>query len=177
MTTPHVAASWTVPAPPLTEEPWSEIIDRLWVGGHDYSSDGHVMVAFPRDLFGVVVDLYSREDERFNPAPGTEHVRFALRDARPTPAEILRFAEAALIVADRHRAGEKVLVRCQAGLNRSSFVAGLAMVELGHTGQEALQLLRSRRSEWALCNEQFATFLTSENAPTVLETERSRRRT
>lgn len=48
------------------------------------------------------------------------------------------------------------LVHCQAGLNRSSLVAGTALKKLGFSGEEAVEMLRSRRSPACLCNPTFA---------------------
>lgn len=52
------------------------------------------------------------------------------------------------------------LVHCQAGLNRSSLVAGATLVSRGtHTGLSALVHLRSVRSPAALCNPTFQQVL------------------
>ena len=56
------------------------------------------------------------------------------------------------------QAGHKVLSHCGMGFNRSALVAGLILVHLGMSGEEAFQLLRSKRPG-ALFNEVFATYL------------------
>lgn len=50
-----------------------------------------------------------------------------------------------------------VLVHCQAGLNRSSLVVARALMLSGEveTGQEAIDLLRAKRSPGVLCNPAF----------------------
>jgi len=53
------------------------------------------------------------------------------------------------------------LVHCQAGLNRSSLIAARAMMKLGKTADEAISLLRSRRSDACLANESFERYLRS----------------
>ena len=40
-----------------------------------------------------------------------------------------------------------VLIHCSGGVNRSPFIAGLAMRQLGFTGQQALDLMRENRGE------------------------------
>ena len=60
---------------------------------------------------------------------------------------------AALIVA-----GERVLVHCQMGLNRSALVAGLVLVYNGLSGEDAVQRLQARRPG-SLYNDVFATYL------------------
>jgi protein-tyrosine phosphatase len=59
--------------------------------------------------------------------------------------------------------GKKVLIRCQAGLNRSGLVMGLVLIRAGYTGAEALQLMRSGRSEWCVCNKSFEQYLLTTN--------------
>jgi protein-tyrosine phosphatase len=54
--------------------------------------------------------------------------------------------------------GHKVLSHCGMGFNRSALVAGLILVQLGRTGEEAVSLLRQRRPG-ALFNEVFAGYL------------------
>lgn len=62
--------------------------------------------------------------------------------------------------ADMVRSGHRVLSHCGMGFNRSALVAGLILVELGLSGEEAVSLLRSRRPG-ALFNEVFAEYLAS----------------
>jgi hypothetical protein len=68
-----------------------------------------------------------------------------------------------------HRAGElvsraiarekKVLVTCQAGLNRSGLVSALALRDLtGMSGSDAVRIVKSRRDR-ALCNSHFVSLL------------------
>lgn len=54
-----------------------------------------------------------------------------------------------------------VLVHCQAGLNRSSLVAGRALMLQGKTAKEAIELLRLKRSPACLCNKTFEKYLWS----------------
>ena len=51
------------------------------------------------------------------------------------------------------------LVHCQAGLNRSSLVAGRALTLRGWPPVQAIQLLRTRRSPACLCNHSFEEWL------------------
>jgi protein-tyrosine phosphatase len=108
-------------------------------------------------LFDVVVSAYHRDG--FEPSEGVEYHRVLFEDAELTPESKALAGQAARLVLDRLLEGKSVLVRCQAGLNRSSLIAGLAMVGLGFEGSDAVQLIRSRRSPWALCNEEYADFI------------------
>ena len=54
--------------------------------------------------------------------------------------------------------GHKVLSHCGMGFNRSALVAGLILVDLGLSGEEAFALLRRQRPG-ALFNDVFASYL------------------
>lgn len=69
--------------------------------------------------------------------------------------------ELASSIAARLRKGETVLIHCQAGLNRSGLLAARVLMFMGHTGKEAIELLRSSRSPLVLCNEAFESWILS----------------
>jgi protein-tyrosine phosphatase len=54
--------------------------------------------------------------------------------------------------------GDKVLVHCGMGLNRSALIAGLILTYQGMKGMDAVELLRRKRPG-ALFNENFADYL------------------
>jgi hypothetical protein len=56
--------------------------------------------------------------------------------------------------------GHRVLSHCGMGFNRSAFVAGLILIEMGMSGPDAVARLRSRRPG-ALFNDGFAACLES----------------
>lgn len=147
----------------LATEPWSEIIPNLWMGGHDWNSGdnrrGEVLSIEPDNSFDVVVSLYARAGH--GPPAGTEHIYCPFEDHELDAFTGHLAIRLAKIVADRLTAGKVVLTRCQAGLNRSGVIAGLAMVQLGYTGDDAVQIIRAKRSPWALCNESYARFIRS----------------
>ena len=53
----------------------------------------------------------------------------------------------------------RTLIHCQAGLNRSSLVTAYALMLDGMEAQEAITLLRKKRSEAVLCNSSFESWL------------------
>jgi protein-tyrosine phosphatase len=55
--------------------------------------------------------------------------------------------------------GKRVLIRCQAGWNRSGLITALVLIREGMGAREAIDLIRKTRSEWALCNKSFEEFL------------------
>lgn len=160
--------------PAMGTSPWSEIIPGLWVGGHDFlvpvndrattevtdpNRDlSHKVVSIgPKSQFDVVVSAYHRPG--YEPDPPTEYHQVIFPDSRLDERVQSAALNAAELIAARVSSGKRVLSRCQAGMNRSSLMAGLAMVILGFSGEDAVQLLRARRSPWALCNEEYAQFI------------------
>jgi Dual specificity phosphatase, catalytic domain len=65
----------------------------------------------------------------------------------------------------------KTLVHCQAGLNRSNLIAGLALIERGVKPADAIALLRAKRSPAVLCNKAFESWLLSreQNNPSLVQ--------
>jgi len=57
------------------------------------------------------------------------------------------------------KAGKKCLVRCQAGINRSGLVVALMLMRDGVSAEEAINLIRSKRSEYCLENPHFVDYL------------------
>ena len=131
----------------------SHIGGNLYVGG---CNDG---VRLPDD-FVHVVSLYKWE--RYAIGRYTERHEYEMYDAGDMPDPDLVTAIADDVV--RYVQDAKTLVHCQAGLNRSNLVAGLALIRgaLNQDGMDpadAIALLREKRSPVVLCNETFETWL------------------
>lgn len=73
----------------------------------------------------------------------------------PRPGDVERARAASLLVSRVLYSGQNVLVTCQAGLNRSSLVAGLALRQLGLKGRAVVDSIRQERGHNALCNTAF----------------------
>jgi protein-tyrosine phosphatase len=50
-------------------------------------------------------------------------------------------------------------VRCQAGINRSGLVVALILMREGMSTEDAIALIRKRRSKYALDNAHFVEYL------------------
>ncbi|WP_123967449.1 dual specificity protein phosphatase family protein [Streptomyces sp. TLI_185] len=144
-----------VPAP---DSPWSEIVPGLWMGGHEFRGHtGQLEFAVVRGEFDLVQTLLRLPGH--GPDPGVEHHVWAIPDGPldgTQLAGVMRLAQAAGEALDE---GRKVLVRCYHGYNRSGLVVAHALVRRGHATEEAIRLIRSRRSPWALHNELFVDYL------------------
>lgn len=138
---------------PFARDPWNEIIPGLFQGGHDYAEGGVIV----RDEFDLVVSFYERTGH--GPAAGVQHTFYRIPDGMLTANERADLEEIALNVGIAIEAGRRVLVRCQAGYNRSGLVVALALILLGHTPDDAVRLIRRQRSPYALFNQNFLGYL------------------
>ncbi|WP_395293367.1 protein phosphatase [Kitasatospora hibisci] len=143
------------PGPP---ERWSEIAHGLWMGGHFVTPPGRPLEpVIVEGEFDLVVSLFTRAGH--GPAPGVEHLVRELPDGPLSAGQLLVVEEAAVSTAEAARQGRRVLVRCHSGYNRSGLVIAQALVELGHQADRAVELIRERRSPWALNNQLFVEYL------------------
>lgn len=130
----------------------------LWMGGHQFRNrTGDLEFAVVRDEFDLVQTLLRLPGH--GPDPGVEHHVWAIPDGPldgTQLAGVMRLAQAASEALDE---GRKVLVRCYHGYNRSGLVVAHALVRRGHSAEQAIRLIRSRRSPWALHNELFVDYL------------------
>lgn len=142
----------------------TQIRPGLWVGGTaDHDTIGNAAgpahykpSSFPFDL---VVTLFADAQ----PAPWeVEEIRYGFPDADLTEAAIERCLTYAAYADQRWTDGARVLVRCQQGLNRSGLVAALILMSHGHSGADAVELLRAARGPLMLCNEAFEHWLLHE---------------
>ncbi|MFD0274870.1 protein phosphatase [Kitasatospora sp. NPDC127111] len=138
--------------------PWDEIVPGLWMGGHFVTPPGRALepVVVERE-FDLVVSLFTRPGH--GPAPGVEHLVREVPDGPLSAGQLHDVLEAAGLVAEAVRRGRRTLVRCHAGQNRSGLVVAQALVELGHETDRAVELIRDRRSPWALNNQAFVDYL------------------
>ncbi|MDT0434687.1 MULTISPECIES: dual specificity protein phosphatase family protein [Streptomyces] len=144
-----------VPAP---DAPWSEIVPGLWMGGHEFrGSSGEREFAVVRDEFDLVQSLLRLPG--LGPDPGVEHHVWPIPDGPLDGTQltgVIRLARAAHEALDE---GRQVLVRCYHGYNRSGLVVAHTLVRGGCSTEEAIRLIRTRRSPWALHNDLFVDYL------------------
>jgi hypothetical protein len=155
--------SWPAHAP-------HEILPGLWQGGTedtDVLGQGKPADHFTADYpFDLVVTLYNDA----NPAPwGTEEVRFGFFDAALTDAAATTVVRLAHYTFTRWQAGATVLIRCQAGVNRSGLVSALTLMYAGYSATDAIALLRERRSPFVLSNVEFEWWLLNHAADAMAD--------
>jgi hypothetical protein len=143
-------------------ELYSEVLPGLFQGGTD--DGGTVNFAQPLrytdsdDGFDAIVTLYAWAA----PATwGVEERRFGFPDANLNVSLLPRIHALAEWAHDEWKAGRRVLIRCQAGLNRSGLIMALVLMRAGFDADSAIELIRERRSEYALFNRCFVDYLRS----------------
>lgn len=146
----------------IADEPvWSEILPGLWQGGTSLDDDIRGRYALnisgiTKEMFDFVVTLYGWA----KPVDWlVREYRYAVYDSDIGHMDMERIAEMVDLAHTAWKRGEKVLIRCQAGWNRSGLLMALVLMKEGLSAQEAIDLIRHRRSPHALCNKNFEKFL------------------
>ena len=122
----------------------SHIWGNLWMGG---CVNG---VRLDDDFHGVV-SLYPWEKYRLG--PNTRRKEIKMFDSSDG-VDVLDIELASEAVVHYMRKG-KTLVHCQAGLNRSGLIAAYTLMQMHVPVDEAIALLRAKRSPMVLCNRTF----------------------
>jgi hypothetical protein len=158
--------------PVMPMQLWSETLPNLWQGGTLDKWAGDEWESQTRGLgkhqirktdFDCVYTLYADAEpvDWF-----VKELRFGFWDSRDMDG-IDPTNDLLDIVKMAHKdwkSGNKVLIRCQAGLNRSGIVMALVLIRDGYSPADAITLMREKRSEAVLCNQAFARWLLSLDA-------------
>jgi len=161
-------------------ELWSQITPGLYVGGTDDADvvgnavlwetrvgrpvrPSHAEAFITPEDFDAVVTLYAYA----RPVGWeVEELRWGIYDDRDSDfdPDLVALNETVAWAHRRWKAGKRVLIRCQAGLNRSSLIAALVLVQDGMPPQDAIDKIRRGRSHKALFNKQFVKFIHAQAA-------------
>jgi protein-tyrosine phosphatase len=128
------------------------------MGGHRYR--GHADTVQPAIVgteFDLVISLYQRDGH--GPAPEVEHHYVETLDGPLSPDQIESICRMADLAVDALGEGRRILVRCHSGYNRSGLVVAQALINMGYSTDDAIFLIRYRRSKWALNNPLFVDYL------------------
>ena len=142
---------------------FSMIAPNLFQGGTDDLDVIHLPLTNNRprtDLpFDAIVTMYAWA----RPADwNVQEFRYGVPDASINDINLDRLRQAVEFGYDRWKQGDRVLIRCQAGLNRSGLVTALILIKDGRTAEQAISLIRESRGEDALFNNNFTNWLLSE---------------
>jgi protein-tyrosine phosphatase len=88
-----------------------------------------------------------------------KELRYPFPDGPIDPATIPEIEALAEWAYSMWKSGERVLIRCQAGMNRSSLLTALVLMRDGKSADEAIALIKERRSPYVLSNSHFVKYL------------------
>jgi hypothetical protein len=160
--------AWDIPYPSWRAD---EILPGLYMGG----TRDDATIADPAPLHGLhrrrpaydaVATLYAWAQPV---GWEVEELRYGFGDGALHGDDLARVLRAATWAHARWQSGDRVLIRCQAGLNRSGLVTALVLILDGWHPAHAIAHIRDRRSPHALFNPHFVHWLLTE-ATTALPT-------
>lgn len=125
---------------------WNEVYPNLFVGS--------APLAMPAQ-FDLLVLAASEHQPKFEYRSDQGILYVPLDDRPPTQREKMMALRGALLVHSYLVRGKKVLVTCHQGLNRSSWIAALALRMMGLKTNVALARIRHARGPMALNNKGF----------------------
>lgn len=147
---------------------WSEILPGLWLGGTDDNDtietgvDTYKPRMITKEDFDTVITLYSWAQ----PVDWlVEEVRYGFYDSEISHIDFDAVERAAEFAYQAWRSGKRVLIRCQAGINRSGLVMAHVLMKDKYTAREAIDLMREKRSKAVLLNKHFVDYLISKEVP------------
>lgn len=128
--------------------PWppDEVVSGVWQSG----------LPHPGERWDAVIDLDGSEP----PLEGVELYVHWLIDDGPAP-DLVTVRALADLVDDLRRDGKRVLVHCQAGINRSGLISAASLIRAGYTPDDAIAAVRASRAG-ALDNDEFVALLHDE---------------
>jgi hypothetical protein len=139
---------------------YSEILPNLFISGtldEDVVQRGKTSRALSEQSpFDSVVCMYGHA----NPIGYyVREQRFGIADAELDEASKPEIIQLADWLHSEWKQGKSVAGKCQAGLNRSSLIVALVLLKEGYTATEAIELIRKKRSQYALFNNHFVEFI------------------
>lgn len=147
------------------EELWSEILPGLTLGGTDdrdvifegiqgWGQDHKPSIT--TDHFDTVITMYAfaRPVDWF-----VKEFRFGIYDGDMKDFETDELHDIVVAAHRDWKKGKRVLIRCQAGINRSGLVMALLLIREGYSPEDAIDLMRHKRGEAVLANQHFERWL------------------
>ena len=137
---------------------WSEVLPNLWQGGTEDDDIylQHDQPTITKDNFDSVYTLYGWA----NPVGWfVKETRLGFHDSDSLTVHPKQLYDLASQAHRDWKEDKRVLIRCQAGLNRSALITALVLIKEGFTASQAITLLRKTRSEYVLINPHFEKWL------------------
>ena len=141
-------------------ELYSEILPNLFISGtadEDVVQRGKSLqqLAEPSQ-FDSIVCLYSHANSA---GYYVREQRYGIADAELDEESIPEILQLADWLHGEWKKNKRVAAKCQAGLNRSSLICCLVLLKEGYSAEDAIKLIREKRSSNALFNPFFVEFI------------------
>ena len=144
---------------------WNEILPGLHLGGTDDADVVYEEGAGSRldhkafitpEHFDTVVTMYAyaRPVDWF-----VKEFRFGIYDSDMKDFQTDELHDIVVAAHRDWKKGKRVLVRCQAGINRSGLVMALMLIREGYSAEDAIKLMRGQRGQAVLANKHFENWL------------------
>lgn len=138
------------------------IPEKLYMSGEPSSHPERLVEAG----INVVVNLSEHEDHIDITSLADEYLHWPIEDGPlPDLRTLWRMVDWVVGAVEN---GRRVLVHCDAGLNRSGLVCALVVKDLLHlSGSAAVGHIRLHRDAYALCNDTFVEYIDTLKAQSV----------
>jgi hypothetical protein len=144
-------------------ELWTPIREGLWMGG-----TYEVFVDGSRHAPDISVDSFDAVITLFADAPpvsaGVKEFRLGFEDQETLDVDLNSLSHLVQLAHDEWVSGNRVLIRCEGGWNRSGLVTALVLMKTGELAKDAVAELRSQRGPLVLSNQFFERWLLTEAA-------------
>lgn len=142
------------------ESLFSEILPNLFISGtldDDVVQRGKSLYSLAQPSpFDSVVCMYGHA----NPIGYyVREQRFGIADSELDEDSKPEIRQLADWLHSEWKSGKRVAGKCQAGWNRSSLIVALVLLKDGYSAEEAISLIREKRSPNALCNPHFVDYI------------------
>jgi protein-tyrosine phosphatase len=141
---------------------YNEIVEGIAMGGAIHESSDAFSVfdtlVFCAGEWQPHVAFPDDENRKFQP----QILRVPYDDSYEalTPSVLAHLDRSANKIVDWHKEGQKVLITCMAGRNRSGLLVALVLrLRFEMTGKAAIDLIKEKRGPFALTNRVFTSYL------------------
>ena len=144
-------------------ELWSPIREGLWMGG-----TYEVLVDSSRHAPHISLESFDTVITLFADAPpvraGVKEFRLGFEDQETLDVDLNSLAHLVQLAHNEWVSGNRVLIRCEGGWNRSGLVTALVLMKSGELAKDAVAELRSQRGALVLSNQAFENWLLTDEA-------------
>lgn len=144
----------------LLNDPMAILTFQDALDDYNFIVDGLAQGGFPRhDAKAAGWSLIVSHSRNFNAHP-VPYLHFPFDDTEiMLPDTKILHNLAKLIAHEYIKQDKRVLIHCDAGLNRSGLTTALVLLELGYKPQDAINLMRKQRCQEVLYNDRFRNYI------------------